>query len=151
MKADFPIHSCFGRLGSPHLKSQVMIAPGPRRHAYLRRSIALITAVMLAACTSLQAVPIEAGRAPEGVGPGDTVTVTTVRGEEIEFEVVRVDADALVGEDAQVAFKDIATLEVKKPAPGKTAGLIAGGVVTVVAIVVGLFLFIAASIPATGG
>jgi hypothetical protein len=74
----------------------------------------------------------------------------TVRGEKIEFEVVRVDADALVGEDAQVAFKDIATLEVKKPAPGKTAGLVAGGVVTVVAVVVGLLLFIAASIPATG-
>lgn len=128
-----------------------MLSLGHSVHARARRWMALITAVALAACTSLQAVPIEAGRAPEGVGPGDTVTVTTVRGEKIEFEVVRVDADALVGADAQVAFEDIATLEVTKPAPGKTAGLIGGGVAIVAAIVVGLLLFIAANIPATGG
>ena len=111
----------------------------------------MITAVMLAACTSLQTVPIEAGRAPEGVGPGDEVTVTTMRGEKLEFEVVRVDADALVGEDAQVAFEDIATLEVERPAPGKSAGLVAGGLAIVIAVAVGVFFFIVTNIPPTGG
>jgi hypothetical protein len=78
--------------------------------------------------------------------------VTTVRDEELEFEVVRIDPDALVGEDTRVAFADIATLEVEKPAPVKTVGLIAGSVVTTILVVVGaLALVLVTSLTATGG
>lgn len=88
-------------------------------------------AVMLTACTSLRTVPVEAGRAPEGIEPGDKVVVTTLRGEKLEFEVVRLDADALVGEQTRVAFDDIATLEVEELDPEATgAALFAGGVAT---------------------
>ena len=107
---------------------------------------------MLAACTSLRTVPIEAGRAPEGVAPGDTVTVMSVRGEKLEFEVDRLDPDALVGEDTRVAFADIAALEVEKPEPVRTVGLVAGGVVTTILVVLGaLALVLAVSLTATGG
>jgi endonuclease YncB( thermonuclease family) len=129
-----------------------MLLLGHSVTARLRRWTALITALALAACTSMQPVPIEAGRAPEGVAPGDTVTVTTVRGEKLEFEVVRLEPDALVGQETRVAFEDIATLEVEKPAPVKTVGLIAGSVVTTIIVVVGAFaLVLAAGLTATGG
>jgi hypothetical protein len=141
-----------GACSCPHFELKAMLALGQSRHPSARRWIALTTAVMLAACTSLQTVPIEAGRAPEGVAPGDTVTVNTARGETLEFEVVRVDSDALVGEDTRVAFEDIATLEVEKPEPVKTVGLVAGGVVTTIVVVLGaLALVLAAGLTATGG
>jgi hypothetical protein len=140
-----------GAFDRSHFELKAMLAAGHSRHACARRWIALITAVMLAACTSLRTIPIEAGRVPEGVEPGDTVVVTTRRGEKLQFEVVRLDSDALVGEDTRVAFEDIAELQVEKPAPAKSVGLFAGGVVAVIAVVVGIVLLIAANIPATGG
>jgi hypothetical protein len=141
-----------GGSNCPHFELKAMLAPAQSRHPCARNSIALMTAAMLAACTSLQTVPIEAGRAPEGVAPGDTVTVTTARGEKLEFEAVRVDCDALVDEDTRVAFEDIAALEVEKPEPVKTVGLVAGGVVTTIVVVLGaLALVLAAGLTATGG
>lgn len=107
----------------------------------------MITAVMLAACTSLRPVPLEAGRAPEGIGPGDKVTVTTVRGEKLEFEVVRLEADALVGEDTRVAFEDIATLEVEETDPEKTVGAI---LASSAVVVIGALLALGALIAAAG-
>ena len=107
----------------------------------------MITAVMLAACTSLRPVPLEAGRVPEGIGPGDKVTVTTVRGEKLEFEVVRLEADALVGEDTRVAFEDIATLEVEETDPEKTVGAI---LASSAVVVIGALLALGALIAAAG-
>lgn len=128
-----------------------MPTPGPSRHAGTRAWIALITAAMLAACTSLRSVPIEAGRVPEGVGAGDKVMVTTVRGEKLEFEVVRLDADALVGEDTRVAFEDIATLAVEEIDPEKTGGaLFAGGVATLILTLVAVGALLAAVGPPPG-
>jgi hypothetical protein len=114
------------------------------RLARTRRWIALLTAVALAACTSLRTVPIEAGRAPVGVAPGDTVVVTTVAGEKLEFEVVRIDRDALIGADARVAFEDIATLQVEEIDPSKTGGAIfAGGIATLMVGLVALGALVA--------
>jgi hypothetical protein len=126
-----------------------MPALGSARRACRRRWIALIIAVTLAACTSLRTVPVEVGQAPEGIGPGDRVTVTTVRGEKLQFEVVRLDADALVGEDVRVAFEDIATLEVEETDPAKTGGAVLGGVAVVVigALVALVALIAAADLP----
>jgi hypothetical protein len=132
--------------GRPHFELQAVTAPEQFGRASLRRSTALAVALMLAACTSPRTVPLEVGRAPEGVGPGDTVMVTTVRDQKLQFEVVRVDADALVGEDVRVAFEEIAALEVEQTDPAKTGGAIFGGVaVVVIGALLALGLLIAAA------
>jgi hypothetical protein len=122
--------------------------PQPR-HRRPRASISVFAAAALVACTSLRTVPLEPGRAPQGIEAGDEVVVTTVRGEKLEFEIVRVDIDALVGEHDRVAFADIATLEVEEIEREKTGGvLFAGGVA---ALILGLLavgaLLVAAGLP----
>jgi hypothetical protein len=116
------------------------------RLARTRSWIALLTAVALAACTSLRTVPIEAGRAPAGVAPGDKVVITTVAGEQLEFEVVRLDPDAVIGADARVAYEDIAALQVEEIDASKTGGAIfGGGMATFIVLLVALSALVAAA------
>ena len=124
-----------------------MCLAGYSRPARPRAWIALITAVVLSACTSVRTVPIEPGRAPEGVAPGDKVMATTVDGEKLEFDVVRIDADALVGKDARVPFEDIAALEVEEADTARTIG---GSVVAGVAAFLAVLLLLGAMIITPG-
>jgi hypothetical protein len=98
------------------------------------RSIALIStlAYALAACTSLQGVPIshEPGKTP-AVKVGETVEVTNSKGETLKFKVTAIEPDALVGKDIRVPYVEITTLQVERNDPAQTGVTlwIVGGVI----------------------
>lgn len=107
----------------------------------------LVLASLLVACTSSRTIDVGAPSAlAEEVHPGDQVAITTREGQELQFEVVRVERDALVGTTERVSLDDIAQLEVTRLSPARTAGL-AGGSMLLVVVVAGLvFLAVAPAI-----
>ncbi len=105
-----------------------------------RRAFAVLLAASLigtSACTSLHVVPLSGTTAPTpAVEVGDRVVVTRKSGEQQEFKVTGIEADALVGVQTRVAYDDISRLEVRRVDKGKTAGL--------VSLIVGTVLLVAA-------
>lgn len=98
--------------------------------------LAAISLIATSACTSMRAVPVPAGpMQPFAVEVGDRVRVTEKNGEQKEFDVTALEADALRGANVRVSYCDIELLEVRRIDKGKTAGLIAAivGVVLVIA------------------
>jgi hypothetical protein len=84
----------------------------------LRASVA--AALMLFAlcgCSTLEYVRIDRSR-PESLRSrlevGETVNVRLQSGEQYQFRIVALEADAIVGRDQRIAYTDIDLLEVKK-------------------------------------
>lgn len=83
------------------------------------RSIAAAGLVLLnlAGCSALEHVPINRSK-PEEVrsqlGVGETVNVRLQSGDRRQFRIVALEADAIVGRDERIAYRDIDLLEVKK-------------------------------------
>lgn len=106
-----------------------MATTAPTDRGGLFRAIAAVVAAALvvASCTTTR--PIDPG-APaslvEEVQPGDRVKITTRDGRELEFEVVTVEPDALVGAEQRVARGEIANLEVTQTSVAKTSALVGG-------------------------
>ena len=73
--------------------------------------------------------------------------VTTVDGEKLKFDVVRIDADALIGKDARVALEDIAALGVEETDAARTVG---GSVIAGVAAFLALLLLLGAMVITPG-
>ena len=71
----------------------------------------------------------------------DYVIVYTVDKRKLEFEVVRVEDNALVGEQETVARADIARLEVKRVHAGRTTFAGAGSVLGVLGAALLIFAF----------
>ncbi len=69
------------------------------------------------------------------VAVGNTVRATLNTGEVREFKVTAMEADALVGKNIRIPYKDLRFLEVKKMSTWRSVGL-AVGIVTGVAIAV---------------
>jgi hypothetical protein len=105
------------------------------------RSIALIItlAYALAACTSLQGVPMppDPGKTP-AVKVGEKVEVTKKNGDIVQFRVTAVEPDALVGKDVRVAYSDIGILQVERTDPAQTNVAVW---VTVGVILTGLLIY----------
>jgi len=55
---------------------------------------------------------------------GDAVKVVTKDGRVLEFEIVTITPDAIVGKDQRVEIKDIATIEKREASLGRTFGMI---------------------------
>ncbi len=70
---------------------------------------------------------------------GNTVRATLNTGEVKEFKVTAMEADALVGKNIRIPYKDLRFLEVKKISVTRTAGLALG---VGLAMVGALYLFL---------
>lgn len=71
---------------------------------------------MLAGCSTLEYVPINRSKPDElrsQLRVGETVHIRLQNGDEWQFRIVGLEADAIVGRDARIAYKDIDLLEVK--------------------------------------
>ena len=105
-------------------------------------ALALSASVLLSGCVSLRSVaiptPSQSGQTV-AVNAGDKVRVLTKSGEKLAFEVTVVESDALVGKArsagtiVRVKYLDIDTLQVEKPDKTRTALLVTGIIVAVVA------------------
>lgn len=87
----------------------------------------MLVAALLGACTTSRPIDIGAGtELAARVQPDDYVEVTTFDGQELAFKVLRVEPEALVGEDIRVERAQIETLEVTEPSLGRTAAVVGG-------------------------
>ena len=92
----------------------------------------------LAGCTTLEYVPINRSKPEElksQLKVGETVHIRLQNGDEWQFRIVGLEADAIVGRDTRIAYEDIDLLEVKTvdyEGTAKTAA--AAGVLAVVFI-----------------
>lgn len=104
------------------------IATTDRERRFRAIAAVVVAALVVASCTTTR--PIDPG-APaslvDAVQPGDRVKITTRDGRGLEFEVVSVEPDALVGAEQRVARDEIASLEVTHTSVAKTTALVGGG------------------------
>jgi hypothetical protein len=83
-----------------------------------------------AACTTMRSEPPPAGsNGPSSVAVGDRVRVTKRNGEALTFDVTGVTANSLEGTNRSgdvlaVALDDLASLEVRRLAPGRIGALV---------------------------
>ena len=102
-----------------------------------RRAVALIvmTSFLMTSCTSFQDVQIPTADQPTAaptVQVGETVEVTMRDGAKKKFTVTAVEADALVGQDVQVAYSDMTALRVERAdKSGTRTAWIIGGILVV--------------------
>ena len=100
-----------------------------------------VAAFLTTGCTSLQNVPLSQNGqtvARPNVKAGESVVVTKKDGTKQKFKVLKVEDDALVGENVRVSYADISSLEAQRAdgAPSKKALIIGGVVLGAVAIAV---------------
>ena len=105
----------------------------------MRQFIALIgcLSLFLQGCTVMQAVPVpQGGSATTAVQLGDTVEATTRAGEVKRFIVTAVTDEELQGQDARVAYDEIASLKVARQDSARTRSIwwILGGTALVALI-----------------
>ena len=106
-----------------------------------KRATALLTvaAFLTTGCTSLQNVPLSQsaqGIERPAVKAGESVVVTKKDGTKQKFKVLKVEDDALVGQDVRISYADISSLEAQRTggAPGKKALIIGAAVLGAVAV-----------------
>lgn len=101
---------------------------------------AVLVTALLGACTTSR--PIDIGTGTDlvaNVKLYDYVEVTTFDGRELAFKVLRVEPDALVGEELRVERDQIETLEVNETSLGRTAAAV-GGTGLAVFLIVGFVI-----------
>jgi hypothetical protein len=93
--------------------------------------VAGLVLFLLTGCSTLEYVPINRSK-PENLrsqlAVGETVHIRLQNGDEWQFRIVGLEADAIVGRDTRIAYKDIDLLEVKTvdyEGTIKTAGAVA--------------------------
>jgi len=90
-------------------------------------SVVLVICLLVASCTSYKVVQI-----PDNIGSdiheGDIVKIVTRDGRDLEFKVVSVTSEGVIGENQQVIrFSDVAKLEKQEVSATKTVGVIVLG------------------------
>jgi len=108
-----------------------------------KRATALLTVVafLTTGCTSLQNVPLsqngQSVQRPD-IKAGESVVVTKKDGAKQKFKVLKVEDDALVGQDVRVSYADISSVEEQRAngTPSKKALIIGGAVLGAVVIAV---------------
>ena len=105
--------------------------------------------VLFSGCVTMKSVPVPApGQSAEAVvvKVGDKVEVQTRTGEKYAFTITVIESDTLVGktsssaQEVRVKFQDMASLQVAKVDPARTALAGVGGIVIVVGVAFLLFL-----------
>ncbi len=91
-----------------------------------------------AGCSTLEYVPINRSKPEElrsQLAVGNTVHVRLQSGDQRQFRIVALEADAIVGRDVRIAYKDIDLLEVKtRDYEGTTKTALAVGALALVYI-----------------
>ena len=107
-------------------------------HSPCRRNrllpVVVLFCFMLTACHTHQrvALPVGSGTPPVSTGSasvarGDQMRATLLNGNVVDFKIQDVQSDALVAQDGrQILYRDIARLDHRRLAKGRTAALIAG-------------------------
>ena len=105
---------------------------------------AAMAALLLTSCANATTLRlIRPSEIHTSVKEGDSVRVVTKDAQVLEFEIVTVTPDAIVGRDQRVEIGNIATIEKREVSVGKAIGaMVLGGLFAVKGIlaVVGLFL-----------
>lgn len=105
------------------------------RRPLTRTIAAIVLAAILFGCTTTRTVDVRGLSGIEGlareVEARDRVMVKTHDGRELEFEVIRVEADALVGVTERVERNEIEELEVTRVDELRTAGGLGGGTLAI--------------------
>lgn len=105
---------------------------------------ALFVAICMLGCTTMRPLADTTPKAiTQALKIGDEVAVKTKDGKSLSFKVEALDEKAISGEGMKVEIKNIQSLKVKKPSPGKTVGLLFG---TIGGIALVVFIAFAASI-----
>jgi len=86
----------------------------------------LMVAMIATSCASYVKVHPEPINIQSVVKPGDTVKMVTKDNREIEFVVVEVSDEAIIGENETVNFRDISKLEEMSVSAGKNVLVIIG-------------------------
>ena len=101
-------------------------------------SVVLIICLLLTSCTSYKVVQIPDNIESE-IHEGDIVKIVTKDGRDLEFKVVSVTSEGVIGENQQVIrFSDVAKLEKREVSAIKTAGLIVLGLAALLGIILGI-------------
>jgi hypothetical protein len=83
----------------------------------LRSTLAAgVVFITLSACSTLEYVPINRSKPEElrsQLTVGETVNIRLQSGDQYQFRILALEADAIVGRDERIAYKDIDLLEVK--------------------------------------
>lgn len=81
-----------------------------------RTSVVILLMSLLVACVQYQPIQPEPRdqKSPYDVSIGDTVKIVTDKAEGVEFRVTEISETAIVGNDIEVRFENIRTLQVKK-------------------------------------
>jgi len=99
------------------------------RLSYISRGLAvflLILAIIATSCASYVKVHPEPKNIQSVVKKGDTVKIVSKDNKEIEFIVVEVSDEAIIGENEKVLFTDITKLEEMTVSAGKNVLIIIG-------------------------
>jgi hypothetical protein len=112
-------------------------------------SVVLIICLLVASCTSYKVVQISDNIGSD-IHEGDRVKIVTKDGRDLEFKVVSVTSEGVIGDNQQVIrFSDVAKLEKQEVSAAKTAGL-AGGIVLGLAALFVILLAVAVSAALSG-
>jgi len=91
----------------------------------------LIVAMIATSCASYVKVHPEPVNIQSVLKQGDTVKIVTKDNREIEFIVVEVSDEAIIGENETVLFTDISTLEKMSVSAGKNTLVITGKILLI--------------------
>lgn len=116
-----------------------------RAVSLLRPALLVFVLAVFGGCTAYRPVEMPPGGAraaideQAAVQPGDRVRLTLTDGERVEFRVVEIRDERLIGESVEVPFDAIETIESRELSKARTAGA-AGGLTlgTVLLLLAGL-------------
>jgi len=114
---------------------------GKSRSKFFKGVVLLLITSLLSACMVNQPIPPYADTIKNTVTPGTSVRVVTRDSLQRAFVVREVTDDGLVGDDDNIAYPDIKSIESQKIDAGKTGMFVLAGVGVVV--LVGYLLFLA--------
>ncbi|MEO1244545.1 MAG: hypothetical protein AAFX56_02580 [Pseudomonadota bacterium] len=103
----------------------------------LREWVCLLIWFSLSGCTTFKMVT--AG-SPE-IEVGDHVRIEKVDGSVVEFEIESVSSERITGDGLSVLYAEIETVQIRKPAPLKTAGA-ATATLLVIAAAASIYLLV---------
>ena len=114
-------------------------------------SAVLIMCLLVSSCTSLRVVQIS-DNITSDIHEGDRVKIVTKDGRDVEFKVISVTSEGVIGDNQQVIrFSDVAKLEKEELSVLKTAGLTGGIVLGAVGLLFIIAVAVALGAYAAGG
>jgi hypothetical protein len=110
--------------------------------------VALLSlSLVLTGCTATRLVPLS--QAPAMLEAGDSIEVTLKSGELKKLKFLSIDAETLTGREqrasraaVQIALSEVQVLEQRRFSAGRSLGAMAGVVVGVLAVLVGLIYYV---------